>query len=83
MQYPAPDLTLPDGQASSPKWLEYVYRRDQPVLRWLTTKLVEWIRENLQHDLGFPDKGDRRAGPCAGWTPAEHQPWYWRSSPRS
>ncbi len=31
----------------------------KPVLRWLPTKLAEWIGENLQEDLGFPDKGVR------------------------
>ena len=42
-----------------------------PALRWLPTKLAEWIGENLQDDLGFPDKADRRAQPGTGWTPAE------------
>lgn len=42
-----------------------------PVLRWLPTKLAEWIGENLQDELGFPDKADQRAEPGSGWTPAE------------
>ena len=33
--------------------------------------LAEWIGENLQEALGFPDKGDVRAGPGSGWTAAE------------
>jgi hypothetical protein len=36
-------------------WLEYTYRTAHPVVRWLPTKLAEWIGENLQDDLGFPD----------------------------
>jgi hypothetical protein len=68
---PAPSLSLPDGPFSHPKWLDYVYRTANPVLRWLPTKLAEWIGENLQAELGFPDKADQRAEPGSGWTPAE------------
>ncbi len=64
-------LSLPDGPHSPPKWLEYVYRTAHPVLRWLPTKLAKWIGENLQDELGFPDKADQRAQPGSGWTPAE------------
>ena len=65
----APDVALPLGHrlCSSPDWLEYVYRTSHPVLRWLPTKLAEWIGENLQEALGFPDKAD----PRRGWTPEE------------
>ncbi len=52
-------LTLHDGQASSQKWLEYVYRTAHPTLCWLPTKLAEWIRENLQEQFGFSDKADK------------------------
>ncbi len=37
----------------------------------LPTKLAEWIRENLQDVLGFPDKAYQRAEPGTSWTPAE------------
>ena len=60
-----------DTQASKPQWLEYIYRTAHPVLCWLPTKLAEWIGENLQDMLGFPDKADQRAEPGTGWTPAE------------
>ena len=62
-----------DGSASSPTWLEYVYRTAHPALRWLPTKLAEWIGENMQDKLGFPDKADTstRAEAGTGWTPAE------------
>jgi hypothetical protein len=51
--------------------LKYIYRSSHPVLRWLPTKLAEWIGENLQEVLGFPDKGNVRAGPGSGWTAAD------------
>jgi hypothetical protein len=47
-QDPAPIVTLPEGAAETPKWLEYAYRTVHPALRRLPTKLVEWIGENLQ-----------------------------------
>ena len=68
---PAPSLSLPDGPLSPSKWLEYVYKTARPVLRWLPTKLAEWIGESLQDELGFPDKADQRAEPGSDWTPAE------------
>ncbi len=58
-------------EASSSTWLEYVYRTAHPTLRWLPTKLAEWIGENLQDELGFPDKADRLSEPGSCWTPAE------------
>ena len=48
-------LSLPDG-AAQPKWLEYIYRTAHPALRWLPTKLAEWIGENMQEELGFQIK---------------------------
>ena len=48
-----------------------VYRTAHSRLLWLPTKLAGWIGENLQEELGFPDKADKRAQPGAGWTPAE------------
>ncbi len=71
IQDPTPDLTVPDNEASSPTWLEYVYQTAYPALRWLTTKLAEWIGGNLQDELEFPDKADRRSEPGSCWTPAE------------
>jgi hypothetical protein len=59
-------LTVPDQQAAFVNWLEYVYRKAHPVLRWLPTKLAEWIGENMQDEFGFPDKADKRAQPGSG-----------------
>ena len=39
-------------------WLEYAYGKHHPALQYLPTKLAEWIGENLQNELGFPDKQD-------------------------
>ena len=39
-------------------WLEYAYRKHHPVLQYLPTKLAEWIGENMQDKLGFPEKRD-------------------------
>jgi hypothetical protein len=71
VQGPAPLISLPDGSAAPPQWLEYEYRTEHPALCWLPTKLSEWIGENLRDELGFPDKADKRAQPGTGWTPAE------------
>ncbi len=69
---PAPLLAISDAQASTPKWLEYYkYRTAHPAHSWLPTKLSEWIGENLQDELGFPDKASQRAEPGTGWTLAE------------
>ena len=57
VQDAVPALTLSDGA----EWLEHIYRTTHPALRWLPTKLAEWIGENMQDELGFPDKADRRA----------------------
>ncbi len=48
LQDAGPQLTVPDQQAASGNWLEYVYRKAHPVLCWLPTKLAEWIGENMQ-----------------------------------
>ena len=37
-------------------WLEYAYRKHRPVLQYLPTELTDWIGENMQDELGFPDK---------------------------
>ena len=72
LQDPTPLLSVPDRDASSPKWLEYVYRTAHPVLCWLPTKLAEWIGENLQEELGFPDKADKQAEQGTGWTAQQY-----------
>ena len=46
--------------------LEYAYLKHHPCLQWLPTNLAENIGENLQDELGFPDKLD-----AAKWSVAE------------
>ena len=43
-------------QAPSEQWLEYQYRTAHPVLRWLPSKLAEWIAENKGGQLGIAPK---------------------------
>jgi hypothetical protein len=42
-------------------WLEYAYRKTlcHPELQVLPTKLAEWIGENMQDELGFPQPDKR------------------------
>ena len=51
--------------APGQEYLTYAYRPAHPVLRWLPTKLAEWIGANLCYDLGIPAKQG------ALWTAAE------------
>ncbi len=37
-------------------YITYAYRTAHPVLRWLPTKLAEWIGSNLGNELGIPKK---------------------------
>jgi hypothetical protein len=38
------------------EYLTYAYRTSHPVLRWLHTKLAEWIGANLCEEPNIPDK---------------------------
>jgi hypothetical protein len=48
-----------------PAWMSYEYRTAHPVLRWLPTKLAEWIGANLSDELRIPDKNEDK------WSAAE------------
>ena len=54
----APDTIERSAPPDSVVWLEYLYRKHHPVLQYLPTRVDEWIGENMQDDLGFPDKKD-------------------------
>jgi hypothetical protein len=55
-----------EGSMSTPDQ-HHFSERSAPVL--LNTKLAaEWIGENLQEALGFPNKANRRASPGTWWT---------------
>ena len=47
------------------EYITYAYRTSHQVLRWLPTKLAEWIGANLCEELNIPDK----QGPL--WTAVE------------
>ena len=49
-------------------WLEYAYRELYQVLQFrvLPVKLAEWIGENMQDELEFPDKQDPANRSCCG-----------------
>ena len=49
----------------APEWVTYQYRKAHPILRWLPTKLAEWLAENMQSELQIPPKQG------AQWTVAE------------
>lgn len=42
---------VPDGE-----WIGYKYRKAHPILRWLPSKLAEWIGDNYGPELGIPPR---------------------------
>ena len=56
---------LVSDSVPAPEWVTYQYRKAHPILRWLPTKLAEWLAENMQSELQIPPKQD------AQWTVAE------------
>ena len=59
------NIVQDDRMDPAEEYLTYAYRTAHPVLRWLLTKLAEWIGANLFEELNIPDK----QGPL--WTAAE------------
>jgi hypothetical protein len=51
---------LVSDDANAPEWVTYQYRKAYPVLRWLPSKLAEWLAENMQVELAIPAKQDNR-----------------------
>ena len=62
-----PSLGLvPCADDARPEWVTYRYRTSHPILRWLPSKLAEWLAENLAEELAIPAKhGDK-------WTVKKH-----------
>ncbi len=54
-----------DCLAPAQEYVTYPNRTAHPVLRWLPTKLAEWIRSNLAEELKIPEKQGEL------WTAAE------------
>lgn len=42
--------------ATAPEWVTYAFRTAHPILRWLPSKLAEWLAENMQDELAIPAK---------------------------
>ena len=54
------DVLLYSDDADAAEWVTYQYRKAHPILRWLPSKLAEWLAENMQAELAIPAKqGDR------------------------
>ena len=45
-------------QGPSGEWINYAYRAAHPILRWLPSKLAEWIGGNHGAALGIPPRND-------------------------
>ena len=51
-----PNVVCADDMQPAPSWLEYLYQKSHPILRWLPTKLAAWISDNHGLELGIPPK---------------------------
>jgi len=54
------------GDDGRGEWTTYQYRTAHPILRWLPTKLAEWIGDIYGPNLGIAPKGN-----VDGWTVGE------------
>ena len=69
-EHASPPVKHMSQQQQSQVWLEYAYSKHFPALQWLPTACrlnAEWIANNMQDELGFPDRSD----PMRGWTPLD------------
>ena len=48
-------------QGQSGEWVNYAYRAAHPILRWLPSKLAEWIGDNYGAALSIPPQNDAAA----------------------
>ena len=53
-------------QGPSSEWINYAYRAAHPILRWLPSKLAEWIGDNYGAALSIPLRND-----AAAWSVGE------------
>ena len=63
---PGSQQVLGVGDAPDGQWVTYRYRNAHPILRWLPSKLAEWIGDNYGAALGIPPKQH-----ADGWTVGE------------
>ena len=54
------------AQGQPGEWVNYAYTTAHPILRWLPSKLAEWIGDDYGAALGIPPRND-----AAGWTVGE------------
>ena len=47
-----------DDREPGQEYIAYAYSTAHPVLRWLPTKLEEWVESNLCYELEIPPKQD-------------------------
>ena len=47
-----------DGPQPQEAVVEYEYGKSHPILRWLPSKLAEWIGDNYGMELGIPPRAD-------------------------
>ena len=60
------DMLHNENVHPAPEWIRFAYRTSHPVLRFLPTKLAEFIGENYASELEIPPKTD-----WSKWNPAE------------
>jgi hypothetical protein len=44
------------NDAATPEWVTYTFSTAHPILRWLPSKLAEWLVENMLEELAIPEK---------------------------
>jgi hypothetical protein len=47
---------LGSDYVATPKWVTYASRTAHPILRWLPSKLAQWLAENMREERAIPEK---------------------------
>ena len=55
-----PMVCVDDATGAAPEWVTYEFRTAHPILRWLPSKLAEWLAENMRDELAIPAKQGAR-----------------------
>ena len=59
------NVQLLSDSVDNPEWVTYPYRKAHPILRWLPSKLAQYLAETMAIELAIPNKKGTR------WTVAE------------
>jgi hypothetical protein len=59
------NVQLLSDSVDNPEWVTYPYRKAHPILRWLPSKLAQYLAETMAIELAIPNKKG------AKWTVAE------------